>query len=63
MIEELLAGLLYQSLDPDEKVSRYIEVTLDLLRRVREELERGDIGQAAEKLWGVAALAIKAYAL
>jgi len=30
--------------------------------RAREELERGGVRQAAEKLWGAAALAVKAYA-
>lgn len=27
-----------------------------------EELRKGDVGQAAEKVWGAAALAVKAYA-
>ncbi len=40
----------------------YIEVAEDLLGEAREELGRGNVRRAAEKLWGAAALAVKAYA-
>ncbi len=40
----------------------YVEVAEDFLRRAREELKGGDVRQATEKVWGAAALAVKAYA-
>lgn len=33
-----------------------------LIGRAREELAKGNIRQAAENVWGAAALAVKAYA-
>ena len=61
-IDEYLVELLVQNLDPDKRAVEYIEAAQDLLREAREELEKGDVRQAAEKVWGAAALAIKAYA-
>ena len=40
----------------------YVESAKELLEGVREGLERGDVRQAVEKAWGVAALAVEAYA-
>ena len=62
-VDEYLVELLSQGLDPRERAVEYIEAAKDLLEEARRELERGNVGQAAEKLWGAAALAIKAYAL
>lgn len=39
-----------------------METALDLLEEAREELGKGNVRQAAEKLWGAAALAVKAHA-
>lgn len=61
-VEEYLVELLSQGLDPGEKATAYIEASISLLDQAREELRRGDVRQAAEKLWGAAALAVKAYA-
>lgn len=61
-VEEYLVELLARDLDPRERALEYIEAAMDLLEEARGELERGNAGQAAEKLWGAAALAIKAYA-
>jgi len=61
-VEEYLAELLVQGLDPRDRAKEYVEAAKDLVVQAREELEKGDIGQAAEKLWGATALAIKAYA-
>ena len=61
-VEELLIDLLDRDLDPQSRALEYIEAALDLLEQAREELERNNIRQAAEKLWGAAALAVKAYA-
>ena len=61
-IEEYVLELLLRDLDPPERARGYIEAAKDLLEQAREELREGDTRQAAEKLWGAAALAVKAYA-
>ncbi len=61
-LEEYVFDLVLRDLDPQERAKEYIEVSAELLRKAREELEGGDVRQAAEKLWGAAALAVKAYA-
>ncbi len=61
-VEEYLVELLSQGLDPRDRAREYAEAARDLLEQAWEELERGDWRQAAEKLWGAAALAVKAYA-
>ncbi|AEM38639.1 PaREP1 family protein [Pyrolobus fumarii 1A] len=60
--DEYLAELLVSSQDPDERAREYIEAAYLLLQEAREEAEKGNVRQAAEKIWGAAALAIKAYA-
>ena len=60
--QEYLVELVTQGLDPKDRVVEYVESAKELLEGAREELERGDVRQAAEKAWGAAALAIKAYA-
>ena len=60
--EEYVIELLSQGLDPKERAAEYIEAAEELLSEAREELKRGNVRQAAEKVWGAAALAIKAYA-
>ncbi len=61
-VEEYILELLSQGLDPQDKALEYIEAAEDLLKEAREELRKGNTRQAAEKLWGAAALAVKAYA-
>ena len=61
-LDEYLVELLSQGLDPKSRAVEYVEAAEDLLEEAREELGRGNVRQAAEKLWGVAALAVKAYA-
>ncbi|MCE4625966.1 MAG: PaREP1 family protein [Desulfurococcales archaeon] len=61
-VEEYLVELLSQGLDPQDKALEYVEAAEDLLEEARKELGKGNVRQAAEKLWGAAALAIKAYA-
>jgi len=61
-LEAYIVELLTQRLDPRERAFEYIEAAEELLAMAREELERGDIRRAAEKAWGAAALAVKAYA-
>ncbi len=61
-VEEYLVEVLSQGLDPKDRVLEYVEAAEDLLEEAREELGKGNVRQAAEKLWGAAALAVKAYA-
>ncbi len=61
-VDEYLVELLSQGLDPRDRALEYIEAAEDLLEEAREELGKGNVRQAAEKLWGAAAIAIKAYA-
>lgn len=61
-VEEYLAEVLSAGLDSAGRAREYIKVAEDLLAQAREELAKGDTRQAAEKLWGATALAIKAYA-
>lgn len=61
-IEEYVLELLLRDLDPPQRAAEYIEASKELLNQAREELGAGDVRQAAEKAWGAAALAVKAYA-
>ncbi len=61
-VDEYLVEALTQSLDPKDKAREYVEAAEDLLEEAKEELGKGNIRQAAEKLWGAAALTVKAYA-
>jgi uncharacterized protein (UPF0332 family) len=51
-----------RDLDPDEKAREYIESASTLIEQAKEELRKGDLRQASEKVWGACALAIKAHA-
>lgn len=62
-ISEHLADIAAEDLDPPDAALSFIEGAKDLLRQAREELGRGDLRQASEKVWGACALAIKAHAL
>ena len=46
-----------------EAVEAYWEAARGLLSEAEEELSKGDLRQASEKIWGSAALAVKAVAL
>ena len=48
--------------DPEDRAEEYVEAAIALLERAREELARGAVRRAAEKAWGTAVLAVKAYA-
>ena len=49
-IEEYVIEILSQGLDPSSRTASYIEAAETLLEQAREELRRGDVRQAAEKL-------------
>ncbi|BEP17241.1 PaREP1 family protein [Pyrofollis japonicus] len=61
-VDEYLVELLSQNMDPRDRAREYVEAAMDLLKEAKEELSRGNVRQAAEKLWGAVALAVKAYA-
>jgi HEPN domain-containing protein len=61
-LEEYIIELVTQGLDPKDRAREYVEAAKELLEEARGELERGSVRQAAEKVWGAAALSIKAYA-
>ena len=61
-VEEYLVEVLSQGLDPRDRALGYVEAAEDLLEEARKEMEKGNVRQAAEKLWGASALTVKAYA-
>ncbi len=61
-LEEYIVEILSQQLDPLDKAREYVESANELLKEAEEELAKNNIRQAAEKIWGATALAIKAYA-
>ncbi len=62
-LEEYIVELLTRGLDPENKAREYILASEKLFSQAKEELGKGELRQAAEKLWGSCALAIKAYVL
>ncbi len=62
-ITEYFITLVLNDLDNVDKAKKYIKASLNLLERAKEEIDKGDLRQASEKVWGACALAIKAYAL
>ena len=60
--EEFILEAITRDLDPDERAREYIESASALLEQAKEELQKGDLRQASEKVWGACALAIKAHA-
>jgi hypothetical protein len=61
-LEEYIVELVLKDLDPLERAREYLAVAQELLIQAGEELSKNNIRQAAEKLWGAAALSIKAHA-
>jgi len=60
--EEYILEAITRDLDPDERAREYIESASALLEQAKKELQKGDLRQASEKVWGACALAIKAHA-
>jgi hypothetical protein len=64
--EELAIEILFKGLgeesDPEELAEHYQTLSEKYLAEAKEFLGKGDLVQASEKLWGAAALAIKAAA-
>ena len=47
---------------PEELSNRYLEMSQKYFRQAQEELDKGDLSQASEKVWGASAEALKALA-
>ena len=60
-IEMVLEGL-GEELDPDDLVEHYRSLGEKYLAEARKFLDRRDLAQASEKLWGASALTVKALA-
>jgi len=60
-VEFVLKGL-NAELDPEDLVTHYELLSEKYLREGEELLAKGDLVQSSEKLWGAAALAVKAVA-
>jgi len=50
-IKEYIVELISQGLDPRDKADEYVKVAEDLLREACEEMRKGGVKQAAEKIW------------
>lgn len=61
-LEEYVIELLSQNLDPLDRAREYIEASKEILEEAKGDLEEASVRQASEKIWGSAALAVKAYA-
>ncbi len=61
-LEELIVEKLAADVDPTSRAEAYWETAEFLLKQATEELAKGDLRQASEKIWGAAALAVKAVA-
>jgi len=61
-LEEYVLELVTRHLDPKDRAREYVKVARELLEEAEEELGRGGVRQAAEKICGAAALTVKAYA-
>jgi len=61
-LEEYLLELITRDLDSKNRAIEYIKVSEELLEQARDELRKDNVRQAAKKVWGATALAVKAYA-
>jgi len=61
-VEDLILSMVIDDMDRGEAFSAYWEVSQELAREAEEELSKGDLRQASEKIWGSTALAVKAVA-
>jgi len=62
-VEGLVLDLVADDMTTTEAVEAYWEVARSLLSEAEEELSKGNLRQASKKIWGSAALAVKAVAL
>lgn len=51
--EEYVLEALVKSLDSEQGAREYIESALSLVERAEEEVKKGDLRRASEKIWGM----------
>jgi len=56
---ELIRNSLHEELDPEELIEHYQALSEKYLAEAKEFLNKGDLVQTSEKLWGAASLAVK----
>jgi len=61
-VEELIMDRFLEDIDPGRRAEMYWDMSEEYLRRAKEDFGRGDLKQASEKIWGAAALGVKAVA-
>jgi len=61
-VEDLILSMVIDDMDRGEAFNAYWEASQELAKEAEEELSKGDLRQASEKIWGSAALAVKAVA-
>ena len=61
-VEELLASLLADELDRDDRVKLYIDLHERLVAEAKDYMNKGDLIQAGEKLWGALCALLSAIA-
>jgi hypothetical protein len=59
---ELVRNSLNEELDPEDLIEHYQALSEKYFDEAKEFLDKGDLVQASEKLWGAAALAVKTVA-
>lgn len=62
-IEEYFFDILLNDCNPGESAKEYIKGTKELINQAKEEIKKGNLRQASEKIQSSCALAIKAHAL
>lgn len=61
-VGELLIDILTNNLSSKEKAEEYARASLEFLELAKEELVKGNLREASEKIWGAVILIIKAHA-
>lgn len=51
-VEEFIAELIAERLDPPRRIELYLKLHGDYLRAAEELYAKGDLAQASEKYWG-----------
>lgn len=61
-VEEYIIELLYKDLSPRDKACGYFDAAKDYLDRAFDDIKKGNIRSAADKVWKAATIALRATA-
>ncbi len=61
-VEEYIIELLYKDLSPKDKASGYFDTAKDYLERALDDIRKGNIRSAADKIWKATTIALRATA-